>query len=116
MSDAIRNFIEANVPKAGLVAWGARFADCTFGSQCYNNWFTSAQVEQTLNRLATAAKNLGQYDIEPMRLCWTFEHALIYMAFRADSVCVALFVENRPDLPRDAFERALDEFLAQGKP
>ena len=115
MSDALRKFIEVNVPKAGLVAWGAQLADSTFTSQCYNNWFTPAQVEQIVNRLATAAQNLAQHEIEPMRLCWKFEHARIHLALRDDGQCLALVVENRPGLAQDGLEHALDEFLAQRK-
>jgi hypothetical protein len=113
MSDALRQFIETNVPKAGLAAWSAELADHTFTSQCYNNWFTRAQVEQTLKRLSVAAQNLAQHQIEPLRLCWTFEHARVLLALRGDGQSLALFVENRSDLPKDALERALDEFLTQ---
>ncbi len=113
MSDTLGNFIEANVPKAGLAAWGAQLPDRTFASQCYNNWFTTTQVEQTVKRLSIAAQNLAQHQIVPLRLCWIFEHARILLALRDDGQCLTLFVENRRDLDQDALERALDEFLKQ---
>lgn len=113
MSDGLRKFIENHVPKDGLAAWGAQNADHTFTSQCYNNWFTPSQIEQTVKRLAIAAQNLAQHQIVPLRLCWTFEHARVLLALRDDGRCLTLFVENRPDLPQNALERALDEFLKQ---
>ena len=113
MSDALKEFIEARVPREGLAAWGAQRADRTFLSQCYKSWLTSAQVEQTVSRLAIAAQNLAQRDGEPLRLCWTFEHARVHLALRADGFCLALFLENRPGLAQDALERALEEFLAK---
>jgi hypothetical protein len=112
MSDALREFIEARVPREGLAAWGAQRADRTFVSQCYKNWLTSAQVEQTVSRLAVAAQKLERQDIEPLRLCSTFEHARVHLALRTDGLCLALLVENRPGLAQDALERSLDEFLA----
>jgi len=115
MSDVLREFVEVNVPKAGLAAWGAQLADHTFTSRCYNNWFTTTQVEQTVKRLAIAAQNLAQHQIVPSRLCWTFEHARVLLALRDDGQCLALFVENRPGLAQDALEHALDQFLAQMK-
>jgi hypothetical protein len=45
-----------------------------------------------------------------VRLCWGFEHLRLHMALRPDGSCLALFVENRPDLPMAALERALEEF------
>jgi hypothetical protein len=111
MSDALRNFIEAKVPTEGLAAWGAELANHTYTSQCYSNWFTPSQVEQTVKRLAIAAQNLAQHQIVPMRLCWTFEHARVLLALRDDGKCLTFFVENRSDLSQEALERALDEFL-----
>lgn len=113
MSEALRKFIDENVPKAGLAAWGALLGDRTFKSQSYNNWFTASQIEQTVRRLTIAAQNLAQHQIVPLRLCWTFEHARVHLAVRDDGRCLTLFVENRPDLALDALDRALDEFLKQ---
>ncbi|MGZ4963958.1 MAG: hypothetical protein ACXWKG_05570 [Limisphaerales bacterium] len=113
MSDAIRQFIEEKVPKTGLVAWGAELADHTFASHCYGPWFTTTQVEHTVKRLSIAAQNLAQHQIVPLRLCWTFEHARMLLALRDDGQCLTFFVENRSNLSQEAFERALDEFLAQ---
>lgn len=113
MSDALRKFIEENVPKAGLAAWGAQLGDRTFTSHCYNKSFTPTQVEQTVKRLAIAAQNLAQHQIVPLRLCWTFEQARILLALRDDGRCLTLFLENRPDLAQAPLEFALDQFLAR---
>ena len=65
-------------------------------SHCYSDWFTPAQVEQALSRLALAADSLGYHGIQPIRLCWVFEHTRIHLALRRDGACLAFFVENRP--------------------
>src|SRR5262245_21159224 len=84
MSDALREFIEARVPTEGLAAWGAQRADRSCVSKCHKKWLTSGQVEQTVSRLVVAAQNLARHDIEPLRLCWTFQHARVHLALRAD--------------------------------
>ena len=99
-------------PLPGLAAWGARLADRSLVSGCCMDWFTSAQVEQALSRMALAAENLGQHGIHPARLCWVFEHARVHLARRPDGACLALIVQNRPGLPTAALNRLLDQFLS----
>ena len=96
----------------GVAAWCARLTDRTLASQCYTDWFRPAQVEQALSRVALAAESLAQHQIQPLKLCWTFEHARIYLACRPDGACLAMFVENRPDAPAAAVENVLHEFAA----
>ena len=114
MSEVLQSFLEQRVPFQGLAAWSARLADGALASQCFGDWLTSPQVEQTLASLVFAAENLGQQGIQPARLCWVFEHMRIHLGLGPDGTCLALFVENRPGLPRDPVENLLDEFSALG--
>jgi hypothetical protein len=57
-----------------------RLADRTFVSRCYGDWFTPAQVEQALSRLALAADSLGYHGIQPIRLCWVFQRKFRFFA------------------------------------
>jgi hypothetical protein len=79
-------------------------------SHCYSDWFTTAQVEQSLSRLALAADSLGYHGIQPARLCWVFEHSRIHLTLRRDGACLAFFVENRPGVDNDKLQAVLEEF------
>ena len=88
----------ARLPQADARQAPARLPDRAVVSHCYTDWFNPRQAEQTLTRLALAAESLGQHRIQPLRLCWVFEHARILLALRRDAACLGLFVENRPEL------------------
>ena len=112
MKKVLEDFLDGNLPLPGVAACSARLADRTFVSRCYSDWFTAAQVEQALNRLALAANSLGYHGIQPARLCWVFERARIYLALRRDAACLAFFVENRPGAPNPKLAALLEEFAA----
>ena len=110
MTEALRTFLDRNLPLPGVAACSARLADRTFVSHCYGDWFTAAQVEQALSRVALAADSLGYHGIQPARLCWVFEHSRIHLALRRDGACLAFFVENRPGVTTAKLEAVLEEF------
>jgi hypothetical protein len=110
MKDALQDFLDRNLPVPGLAACSVRLADRTFVSRCYSDWFTSAQVEQALSRLALAADSLGYHGIQPLRLGWVFEHSRIHLALRPDGACLAFFMENRPGVTNPKLEGLLEEF------
>jgi len=97
---SLPDFLAARLPFPGLAAWGARLPDHS----------TPDQVQQALTRLTVAATSLRQHHLEPARLCWVFEHLRIYLASRADGAAVALFVENRPDVPAEVVEDVFKGF------
>ena len=111
-SSTLQEFLDRHLPLPGVAAWAARFPDRTMANLCYSDWFVPQQVEQILNRLALATDNLTQHGLQPVRLCWTFEHARIYLALRSDASSLALFVENRPGAPTDGVDALLEEFNA----
>jgi hypothetical protein len=110
MNDALQAFLDHNLPLPGVAACSVRLADRTYVNRCYGDWFTSAQVEQALSRLALAADSLGYHGIQPTRLCWVFEHSRIHLALRPDGICLAFFVENRPGATSAKLESLLEEF------
>jgi hypothetical protein len=112
MKKALEDFLDRNLPLPGVAACSARLADRSFVSRCYGDWFTTAQVEQALIRLALAADSLGYHGIQPTRLCWVFERTRIYLALHRDAVCLAFFVENRPGDPNPKLQALLEEFAA----
>ena len=72
--------------------------------------FGHESVEIGAARLALAADGLGYHGIQPVRLCWVFEHARIHLALRRDGTCLALFVENRPGVTNAELLGLLEEF------
>ena len=110
MKDTLQDFLDRNLPLPGVAACSTRLADRSFVSRCYSDWFTTAQVEQALSRLALAADSLGYHGIQPARLCWVFEHSRIYLALRRDGACLAFFVENRPGVDNDKLQAMQEEF------
>ena len=110
MKQTLQDFLDRNLPLPGLAASSVRLADRTFVTRCYSDWFTVAQVEQVLGRLALAADSLGYHGIQPTRLGWVFEHSRIYLALRGDGACIAFFLENRPGVITPKLEGLLEEF------
>ena len=111
----LRELISQRMPLPGVAAWASRRPDHTVVYDTYSDWFTPAQIDQTVARVVLAAENLDRHRLRPVRLCWVFDHARIHLAPREDGNYLALFVENRPDLPTHALTQVLTEFLALPK-
>jgi hypothetical protein len=110
VKEVLQEFLNRRLPLPGVAAWCARLADRTLLSGCYTDWFSEKQLEQTLTRMALAADGLGYHGIQPVRLCWVFEHTRIHLALHRDGLCLALYLENRPGLPSSELDEVLDEF------
>jgi hypothetical protein len=110
MNESLQIFLDGHLPMEAVVAWSARLPDQSVVGHCYRDWISSTQVEQALDSLALAAKNLNTHGIQPLRLCSVFEHLRIHLSVREDGSCLALFVENRQAETTDALERLLEEF------
>jgi hypothetical protein len=109
MNDALERLIERCLPLPGVTACSVRLPDRTFLTRCHGDWFTPAQVEQAVNRLALAADSLGQHGIQPTRLSWVFENIRIHLVLRGDAACLGLFVETPNDGTLE-LDRLLEEF------
>jgi len=112
MKGTLQEFLCRSLPLTGVVACSVRLADRSYVTRCQGDWFTSAQVEQILGRLALAADSLGYHGLQPTRLCWVFEQSRIHLALRRDGACLALFVRNRSGVTVDGLENLLEEFRA----
>ena len=111
MNEGVEAFLDRILPLAGVTACSVRLADRTFNSRCFGDWFTPAQAEQALNRLALAADSLSYHGIQPTHLCWVFEHIRIYLALRGDGACLAFFVDTRSGVS-PKLEALMEEFAA----
>jgi hypothetical protein len=110
MNESVQTFLDGHLPIETVVAWSTRLPDQSVASHCYRDWISSAQVEQALDSLTAAAKNLNIHGIQPLRICSVFEHLRIHLSVRDDGSCLALFVENRETETADALDRLLEEF------
>ena len=110
MRKICEDFIAARLPILGLAACGARLSDGQVIHHCFNRWLTPEQIRQALSNLAQAAQGLQQHQIAPVRMAWVLEHLRIYLRFRPDSACLALFLENRAELPFTEVDNVLEEF------
>lgn len=112
MRKTCENFFAARLPIPGLAACAARFPDGSIIEQCFNRWLTPDQVRTALAQLALAPEALQEHQITPMRMGWVFEHLRVYLRWRPDQACLALFLENRSELPFGEMEQVLEEFAS----
>jgi hypothetical protein len=108
----LQQLLDQQLPLPGVAAWAVRMPDLAVGQESFGDWFSADQVAHFLGRMIQAVENLRRHHLEPSRLCWIFEHARVHLAVRPDGACLALFVENRPELPTHEIGQLLDNFLA----
>lgn len=112
MSERLRQLLDQQLPLPGVAAWAVRLPDFAVGQESFVDWFSADQVAQFLARMIQALENLQRHHLQPQQLCWVFEHARVHLAARPDGGCLALFVENRPDVPADVIQDLLASFIA----
>lgn len=112
MNPALQTFLASRVPFPGLAAMGVRTANHALVTQSYCDWLPISHADQALELLAPTAGALPGHQIEPLRLCWVFEHLRIHLALRRDGASLALFVENGPTTSQTAVETAITDFVA----
>lgn len=112
---ALQQLLDQQLPLPGVAAWAVRMPDLAVGQESFGDWFSADQVALFLDCMIQAVENLRRHHLEPSRLCWTFEHARVHLAVRPDGACLALFVENRPELLTQEIGQLLDNFLALAK-
>jgi hypothetical protein len=111
MNPDLKSFLDSRLPFPGLVGWSGRAADRALSSGTFAEGFTAAKLEQVLTPLALAAESLRSQGINPVHLCWVFQEIRLYFALRPDGACLALFVQNRSDVPPGSVERLLAEYI-----
>jgi hypothetical protein len=111
MSEVLKQFVETALPVPGLSAWALRLPDGQVLARCCNEAFAPTQVEQIAAALWTAGKGLEPHGLQPIRACWVFERARLYLGLRREGAGLALLVENRPDFVRGEIERILQTFV-----
>jgi hypothetical protein len=110
MRKICEDFILARLPVAGLAACGAYLPDGTTLYQCFGRWLSPDQVRQATARLGHSHETLRRHGLEPLQITWVFEHLLVCLCLRSDKAWLALFLENRSELPLQEIESVLQEF------
>jgi hypothetical protein len=110
VNEVLQQFWESQLPVPGLLGWGVFFANGAFQSGCSGETFAPAQIEQLMKRMLAASKSLQENGIQPLRLCWVFEHARLYLVKRKDACCLGLLMQNHPEVSTNTPERILSAF------
>jgi hypothetical protein len=110
MRDTCEQFFAARLPITGLAACGVRLSDGMVIHQCFNRWLTPQQVRQALTHLAQGFELIQQDKVAATRMAWVFEHLRVDLSLRPDQACLALFLENRPELRATEIQDVLEEF------
>jgi hypothetical protein len=110
MKKSCEEFLAARLPLPGLAACGVRLPDGMLIHQTFTRWLMPNQIRQATAHLAQTSENLRHHQIEPLRMAWVFEHLRVHLRMRPDKACLALFVENRPELEARSFESVLEAF------
>lgn len=110
MRRTCQDFIATRLPFPGLAAYGVRLPDGSLLHQSFDRRLSPPQVKQVLAELTRTFETLQSQQIVARRITWVFEHLRVILSLRPDQVCLALFLENRSDLPQQAIQTVLDEF------
>ena len=84
MNARFQNFSAEKLAFRGLAGWGAHLPDNTLLRHSLAGWLSPALLDQATSRLLSAAEELTRFQLQPQRLCWTFEHVRVCMALRPD--------------------------------
>ncbi len=112
MSEMISNFVASRLPISGLAAYSIHLPQQLLEIQCLSKSLYPSAIEAMLNRLVDAGRALLASGNRAAQYCWTFETHRVYVAGRADGVCLALLVENNPKTQLVRVQETLQEFLA----
>jgi len=110
MSDPLVNLISARLPIVGLVAYSIDLPDRVLVTQCFSKSLYPSAIEQMLSGVVRSGRTLLPADECAARYCWVFECLRIYVAARADGICLAIMVENHPGVQMVRIEELLQDF------
>lgn len=116
MRRAYEELLSARLPLPGMAACALRLSDGTLTHRCFTRWLSPLQVQQAFAELALSFEAVHQQRPAALRTVWLFEHLRVMLCLRPDSACLALFLENRTDLPLEEIHALLDEFAQLAKP
>jgi hypothetical protein len=111
MSDALKNVILSRLPIVGLAAYSIQLPDRLVATECMTKSLLPSAAKQILTSLIQSGRTLLSANNESAHYCWSFDRHKVYVAARADGACLAILVENNPDLQSTRIQEALQAFI-----
>jgi hypothetical protein len=111
MNDIIQNFLLSRFPITGLAAYSIRSPRGVLGGDCFSKSLYPTSTEEMLSRVVQSGRELLPANECAVQYCWTFEAHRVYVASRADGICLALLVENNPGVQQHRLQETLRDFL-----
>jgi hypothetical protein len=111
MIDISGNFLSSRLPITGLVAYSIHSGDRVLEAQCFSKSLYPSSAEHLLNSLVLSGQSLLPPGEVAAQYCWVFECLRVYVAARADGVCLALLVENNPGVKMAKIQETLQAFV-----
>ncbi len=105
------DFMSSRLPIKGVAAYLIRSAKAVLAKECLTKSVYSTSAGQMLTSLIRTGQTLLPPAEPPARYCWTFECLRVYVAVRKDDTCLALLVENAPEVEFSRIEETLDAFI-----
>ena len=111
MSEIINTWVKEKVQSDGVLAVGVRYsARQTFALSNAKD-FPNAALEGALRCLADTYQVINSNRLPLGRLRWTYGHAVVHAAMRADGICLGLIARKEPPtLENDRLEKFMAEF------
>jgi hypothetical protein len=111
MIEMLENFLSANLPIVGLVAYSIQLPDRVLATECFSKSLYPSATEQMLNTVVQTGRSFLSTEGTAAQYCWVFECFRVYVAARADGACLALLVENNPTIQMARIQETLQGFV-----
>ena len=111
MSNSVEKFLASNLPIGGLAAYSVESPNAQLLSECLSKSLYRISTEQMLTHIVRDGRTLLSSGEHAAQYCWTFEGHRVYVASRMDGVCLALLVENNPNVQMARVQEVLQGFI-----
>lgn len=110
MSDVLENFLSSRLPIVGLAAYSVQLPDRVLTTQSFDKSLYPSATEHMLTGVVQSGRTLLPAGQSAASYCWVFERLRVYVAARADGICLALLVANDPGLQMPRIQETLQAF------
>ena len=111
MTHSVEKFLASYLPIGGLAAYSVEFPNAVLVSECLTKSLYPASTAQMLTHVVQVGRTLLSCGEQAAQYCWTFEGHRVHVASRTDGVCLALLVENNPNVQMARVQEVLQGFI-----
>ena len=111
MSNSVEKFLSSYLPIGGLAAYSVESPNGVLASDCLSKSLSPAPTAQMLTHVVKDGRTLLYSGEDAAQFCWTFEGHRVYVASRTDGICLALLVENNPNVQMTRVQEVLQGFI-----